>query len=425
MQASRKIGKTNTTMNADLNLKIKDFLTIHRAAQFGFLTGLVSHPTDRSDRDQSEFLDFLVLNLSAFGFQIDFHVVPDELCRNQGRASVTNIVARRSFGPGPTVALAANVDTLLAGEGWLRDPFSAVIENGRMFGRGVVSSKGALAAYAFAAQALSEFEDRLRGSVELHITWDGEADGDLGAGWLLKENHVSPDFVICPGTTYSVISSANGLLQMEAEIKGRSAPASRPEDGRDAIEAATRVMSAIYDLRNGYSKIKSEIPGIHSPAVLVSKIEGGENGRSVSEKCRLTITRSLTPEEDIGAVENEITNVIGVEVTRVPGVLCKIRRTGLSRPLVAGDPAQGLIAEFKSQSSTLFGEPLPEVGTPNGSMARHYAAAGIPTLLYGVGPANPAEAQVGAANEVLDLDDLRKSTELLSCTLAALLSADA
>lgn len=424
MQASVKLGKYLTTMNAELNLKIKDFLTKHRSAQFGFLTELVRHQTDQLAQDQTAFLEFLTLNLSSFGFQLDFHAVPQDLCDAQGRAPVTNIVARRTFGPGPVVALAANVDTVLAGDGWRRDPFSATIENGRMFGRGVVSAKGALAAYTFAAQALSEIEDTLTGSVELHITWDGETDGELGAGWLLGEKLASPDYVICPGTTHSLISSANGILQMEAEIKGRSAPASRPEDGHDALEAATRVMSAVYKLRDKYAKIQSKTPGIHSPAILVSKIEGGENGRTIGEKCRLTVTRSLIPEEEASSVENEITNVIGVEVTQVPGVLCKIRRTGLSLPLIAGEKAKYLVAKFQSQSARLFEQPLPEVGTPNGSMARHYAAADIPVILYGVGPARPAEAQVGAANEVLDLDDLRKSTELLSCTLAELLSAD-
>ncbi|NQW02238.1 MAG: M20/M25/M40 family metallo-hydrolase [Rhodospirillales bacterium] len=411
-------------MTAETHAKIREFLTRQRAAQFRFLTGLVRRPTDHPDVDFTEFLDFLVLNLSAFGFRIDYHSVPDARCQAAGRATVTNIVARRSFGPGPTVALAANVDTAPAGEGWQDDPFSARIENGRMFGRGVVSAKGALAAYVFAIQALAEMKTKIAGSVELHITCDGESDGDLGAGWLLAEKLVAPDYVICPGTTYSLISAANGLLQMEAEIRGRSAPASRPENGRDALEAATRVMAAVYGLRSAYAKIKSKIPGINSPSILVSKIQGGESGRAVSERSRLTVTRSLLPEEDVAVIENEITNLIGLEVTRVPGVLCKIRRAGLSLPLVGGDKARTLIDHFQNQAVAVFGNPLPEVGTPNGSMARHYAAAEIPTVLYGVGPANPAAAQVGAANEVLNLDDLRKSTEFLSCVLADILKSD-
>ncbi len=408
-------------MNAENTTKIRNYLTAHRAAQFRFLADLVRHATDRTDQDLAPFTDMVIVNLSAFGFELDFHTVPEDRCRNLGYNQLTNIVARRRFGPGPTVALVANGDTALAGEGWRGEPFAATIVDGRMFGRGVVSAKGALAAYVFAARALSEIADQLAGTIELHIIFDGEADGDLGSGWLLAENFVAPDYAICPGTSHSLITAANGTLQLEVEVRGRRAPASRPEDGRDALEAASRVMAKIYGLRDGYKNIKSDIPGIHAPTVVVSEIHGGARGRAVSERCRITITRSLIPEENATTVENEITNLVGIEVTRVPGVLCKVRRKGLSLPLTAGEKIQKLVDYFQAQSTAQWAGPLPEVGTATGTMARHYAAAGIPVVLYGVGPANPAEAQVGAANEVLDLDDLRKSTELLSMVLADIL----
>jgi len=413
--------KTITIMNAEHNAIFRDFLTNYRATQFGFLAELVRVPTDRPDQDVTAFLEMLASHLKTYDFEVTLHGVPEELCASHGFAPLTNVIARRSFGPGPTVALVANVDTSLAGDGWNQDPFAAKIVDGKMYGRGVVSAKGALAAYVFAARALSEVKDKLSGTVELHISFDGEADGDLGSGWLLSEKLVAPDFAICPGNTHSLMISANGILQLEVEIRGRRAPASRPEDGRDALEAASRVMSSIYGLRDENAKIKSEIPGINPPSALISEIQGGEYGRSVSERCMLTITRSLIPEEDAAKVENQITNRVGIEVTRVPGVLCKIRRKGLSRPLIANETTQIMVDHFQAQAPAVFDAPLPEVGTPHGTLARHYAAAGIPTVLYGVGPAKPSQAQVGAANEVLDLDDLRKSTELLSYVLADIL----
>ncbi len=408
-------------MNADQKSKIQDYLTTHRAAQFDLLADLVRFASDHPERETSEFRNSLISTLTKYGFTVEAFAVPNELCHERGFAPLENIVARRTLGPGPTVALVANVDTALAGDGWKHDPFAAKIVEGHMYGRGVVSAKGALAAYVFAACSVSEIAEDLTGTIELHITFDGEADGDLGAGWLLAEDHVAPTFAICPGNTHSLITSANGILQLEVEIRGRRAPASRPEDGRDALEAASRVMSSVYNLRESYKSIRSDIPGIHPPSALISEIQGGEYGRSVSEKCRLSITRSLIPEEKVSEAENALTNMVGVEVTRVPGVLCKVRRKGLSRPLIADEKTQTLVDHFQAQAPAVFDAALPEVGTPHGTMARHYAAANIPTVLYGVGPANPSAAQVGAVNENLDLDDLRKSTELLSYVLAGIL----
>lgn len=412
-------------MNAEQDTKIKGYLTKNRAVQFGFLTELVRRRSDKADLDQSAFVEFLSDHMRAFGFDVDLHEVPEDFCQIHGQSQVTNLVCRRYFGEGPTVALSVNMDTAPAGANWRRDPFSGAIENGRMYGRGSVRSKGSLAAYVFAVQALAEIEKTVSGTIELHITWDGEAGGELGVGWLLSQEHVMPDAVICPGTTHSVISAANGVLQLEVDIKGHGAPATRPADGNDALEAASRVMAKVYGMREVYAKVRSDVPGINSPSIVVSEIAGGESGRNIAERCRLTVTRSLIPEEDARGVENEITNMIGVEVTGVHGVLCKIRRIGLSLPLIAGDKAKVIVDRFQALAETLFDVKLPELGTPDGTMARHYAARDIPVVLYGVGPANPADAQVGAANEVLDLDDLRVSTELLSHVLAEMLDVHA
>jgi acetylornithine deacetylase/succinyl-diaminopimelate desuccinylase-like protein len=53
--------------------------------------------------------------------------------------------------------------------------------------------------------------------------------------------------------------------------------------------------------------------------------------------------------------------------------------------------------------------------------ARHYAAAGVPVVLYGAGPRSIEEANAHRADERLPLDDLRKAPEVVARTLASLL----
>jgi acetylornithine deacetylase/succinyl-diaminopimelate desuccinylase-like protein len=55
--------------------------------------------------------------------------------------------------------------------------------------------------------------------------------------------------------------------------------------------------------------------------------------------------------------------------------------------------------------------------------ARHYTAAGIPTVLYGAGPRTLREANGHAADECLRLNDLRRATATVACALADLLRA--
>lgn len=168
-------------MNETLENRIRDYLTVHRAEQFGFLASIVRV---RSEAVSGEFAG-VIKCLSEFAGarqvflqQID---VPEAECGKHNRRSAVNLVLRHDFGPGPKVVLAAHGDTAPAGDEWSHDPFSAEIEDGRMYGRGVASSKGDIAAYVFALLALIEAGTGLSGALEVHVTFDGESGGDLGA----------------------------------------------------------------------------------------------------------------------------------------------------------------------------------------------------------------------------------------------------
>ncbi len=57
--------------------------------------------------------------------------------------------------------------------------------------------------------------------------------------------------------------------------------------------------------------------------------------------------------------------------------------------------------------------------------ARHYSAAGVPTVLYGAGPRTLAEANGHHADENLSLDDLHRATEVVALALCELLAVQA
>src|SRR6202007_153880 len=99
--------------------------------------------------------------------------------------SAVNLVVRERFGHGPVIALNAHGDVVPPGEGWTADPYGAEIRDGWMYGRGAAVSKSDIVTYAFAMLALSQAAHSLRGSVELHVTYDEETGGEIGPKWLL------------------------------------------------------------------------------------------------------------------------------------------------------------------------------------------------------------------------------------------------
>ena len=187
--------------------------------------------------------------------------MPDALVREHGMVSATNLVVRRRFGDGPVIALNAHGDVVPPGEGWTRDPYGAEVEDGWMYGRGVAVSKSDFATYAFALLALEAAGAPLAGTVELHLTYDEEAGGEIGPKWLLEEGISRPDYAIGAGFSYAVVNAHNGCLHLEVLVRGRSAHAAMPFTGIDALEAATHLLGALYAARKDLAARVSAIPG--------------------------------------------------------------------------------------------------------------------------------------------------------------------
>ena len=129
----------------------------------------------------------------------------------------------------------------------------------------------------------------------------------------------------------------------------------------------------------------------------------------------------MIPEEDAAKVERDLTALIQASVG-VPGIGCNVRRIMLAEPLKPVPGLERLITPLQRNAQAVLGEPVPLYGVPLYTDARHYAAAGIPTVLYGAGPRTLIEANAHAADERLPLADLHKATEVVALTLLDLLS---
>jgi acetylornithine deacetylase/succinyl-diaminopimelate desuccinylase-like protein len=404
---------------------VRAFLDRSEAAAVEFLAELVKVPSDNPPGDCAPHARRAAGLLEQRGFQVERHPVPESLVHANGMISAANLVVRERFGAGPVVALNAHGDVVPPGEGWSSDPYGGEIRDGWMYGRGVAVSKSDFATYAYALLALKAVAGSggspLAGTVELHFTYDEEAGGAIGPKWLLDEGISQPDLAISAGFAYGIVTAHNGCLHLEVEVRGRSAHAARPETGHDALEAATSVLAALYDHRRGLAATRSAIAGIESPTLVVGLIRGGINTNVVPDAVTLRLDRRMIPEEDPAAVEAELVALIERSVAGRPGITCRVRRVMLALPLKPVPGLERLLAPLQRNAEAVMGEPVPVYGVPLYTDARHYAAAGIPTVLYGAGPRTLIEANAHAADERLPLADLRKATEVVALTLLDLL----
>ncbi|HWA79295.1 MAG TPA: M20/M25/M40 family metallo-hydrolase [Acetobacteraceae bacterium] len=401
---------------------IAHFLAGERARREEFLASLVRTASDNPPGDCAPHAERAASLLEGLGFIVERHPVPPELVRAHGMRSATNLVVRHCFGAGgPVIALNAHGDVVPPGEGWTRDPYGAEIVDGWMYGRGVAVSKSDFATYAWALLALKSLGRRLCGTVELHLTYDEESGGEIGPALLLSKGLSRPDLAIGAGFSYAVVTAHNGCLHLEITVHGKSAHAARPASGVDALEVANAILAQLYRGRAKLAARISTIPGIGSPQLTVGLIHGGINTNVVPDRVSFRLDRRIIPDEDPEEVEAALTAEIAAAAASFPKARIEVQRILLATPLVPLPGGKRLAEILCGHATRVMGEPVGTAGVPLYTDARHYAAAGVPVVLYGAGPRTIEEANAHRADERLPLADLHKATEIVALTLATLL----
>ncbi len=397
----------------------------HHAAQVEFLRAIVRVPTDMPPGDNAPAAGRAAELLTALGYEVERHPVPAAFLAGYGMKSVTNLIVRHRFGPGgPTIALNAHGDVVPPGEGWTRPPYEGVVEDGRMYGRGVAVSKSDIATYAYALSALRALEgaDAPRsGSVELHFTYDEEYGGLAGPEYLLAHGLTCPDYAIAASFSYAVVTAHNGCLQLEVTVHGRSGHGAMPESGRDAFRAGTLILNAIYAEADALKARKSRVPGIDHPTMIVGLIGGGINTNVVPDRLTLRLDRRMTPEEDPAAVEAGLRALIEAAAAGRDGIRVDVRRVLLARALTPRPGHERLVAAIQRHGRRVFGVDIPAIGVPLYADARIYGEHGVPVVMYGAGPRTLAEANAKKPDENLLLEDLRRATQVVAAAVHDLL----
>ena len=118
------------------------------------------------------------------------------------------------------IAVLGHLDVVPVGDGWTRPPFDAVIENGRMYGRGTNDDKGPSLAALFAMKAVRDAGIPLKKSIRMILGCDEES------GWEDMEYYGAheriPDIGFSPDASFPLINTEKGMLVLELR-----APAAR------------------------------------------------------------------------------------------------------------------------------------------------------------------------------------------------------
>jgi succinyl-diaminopimelate desuccinylase len=397
------------------------WIDAHFDEQVAFLQELIRVPTDTPPGNNTPHAERAAELLANMGLSAEKYAVPEAEVHAAGLQSITNLLVTRAYGPGKTVLLNAHGDVVPPGEGWTKNPYGGEIEDGQIYGRAAAVSKCDFSTYAFAVRALEAVAKPTTGSVQLLFTYDEEFGGEVGPGWLLQKKIIHPDLMIAAGFSYQVITAHNGCLQMEVTVHGKMAHAAIPDSGVDALQAAVKILNALYAQNTLYKQITSDVEGITHPYLNIGMIEGGTNTNVIPGRVTFKLDRRMIPEENPALVEATLRDIIARTAAEQPGVTVDVKRMLLANAMKPLPGNQPLVDAIQQHGKAVFGEDIPALGTPLYTDVRLFCEAGIPGVSYGAGPRTVLESNAKRADEHLALEDLRRATKVIARALSDLL----
>ena len=404
--------------------QLDQWIDAHFDEEVKFLQELIRVPTPTPPGNNAPHAERTAELLLAMGLKAEKHPVPQAEVHAAGLESITNLIVRRQYGSkgeGITVLLNAHGDVVPPGEGWTKDPYGGEIDNGNIYGRAAAVSKCDFSTFAFAVRALEAVARPGKGSVEMLFTYDEEFGGEVGPAWLLRHHIIKPDLMIAAGFSYQVITAHNGCLQMEVTVHGKMAHAAIPDSGIDALQAANKILTALYAQNTLYKEITSSVEGITHPYLNIGTIAGGTNTNVVPGRVTFKLDRRMIPEENPADVEATLRSIIAQAAADTLGVSVEVKRILLARALQPLPGNKPLVDSLQKHGQAVFGEPIPALGTPLYTDVRLFCEAGIPGVIYGAGPRTVLESHAKRADERLALEDLRRATKVIARTLHELL----
>jgi succinyl-diaminopimelate desuccinylase len=315
--------------------------------------------------------------------------------------------------PVPGVMFLGHSDVVPAGDGWSRPPFVPVREGDRLYGRGATDMKGGLAAVVLAMAALREAGAGLEGPVQLVCTVDEE---DLGTGIrALTADGPTGGFAACvvaEPTDLETVIGCRGDAYIELTVTGKAAHSGRPADGRNAINAAARIIDLIQRDHERLQLNRDDLLGAGSWNI--GRIDGGNGTSMVAAECRVWIDRRLMPGEDpqkiVAALAAQVSeagiDTDGISVRfdvfmEMPGF-----RTPADHPLVRR--AVSAVSAAGGGTSPVGGW---TAACDGGFIARDF---GIPTIVLGPGGLNDQAHQVDESISIDEIVTAAKAFALIS-----------
>ncbi|HUZ83894.1 MAG TPA: ArgE/DapE family deacylase [Gaiellales bacterium] len=379
--------------------------------------------------EEGEVQSELALRMGTAGLEVertdhtasDIAADPDFPGIEVARESLPVVSGRISGQPGGRrVLISGHVDVVPAGDElqWSSPPFSPVVRDGRLYGRGACDMKAGVVAGLAALRALVEtggIDDRA-GTATL-VTVPSEEDGGAGTLAAIRSGHTGDACVITEPTRLQVVTAQAGAITFRMTVTGRAAHAAFRKEGVSALDALWPLLLGLRDdeqRRNRAEKLRvMRDLGLPYPTS-IGRVIAGDWPSSVPDRLVAEGRYGVAVGQTVDQAEQELRSAVALACRADPWLSehpPSIEVTGgrfASAALPAGHPLQWSLG---TAARDVLGR-LPEfVGVPYGADMRLFVHQGAtPTVMFGPGDARLAHAP----DEHVDLEEVARCARTLA-----------
>ncbi|HEV2440479.1 MAG TPA: M20 family metallopeptidase [bacterium] len=300
-----------------------------------------------------------------------------------GRENVLAALPGRYPGA-PLLMLNGHMDTVPPSGSMRYPPFAAEVHDGRLWGRGAVDMKGAVAAMTVALAALRRAGVRPPRPVALAAVI-AEEGGNLGTAALGIGGPPADLAVVGEPSGLAIIPAHRGVYRCEVVVHGRAAHGSTPELGVNAIGLAARLIVAL-DERLPVMWKDQRHPVLGGPSVNIGTIRGGIATNVVPDRCEFTFGKRMVPGDSPERVRADLEAVIAATIGAAQAELVgDARFDAVARPPLDIAADHPLVRTLADAVTTVTGRPAAIGRFQAFTDAAVLQAAGTPAVVFGPG----------------------------------------
>jgi acetylornithine deacetylase len=323
-----------------------------------------------------------------------------------GRPNVVAVLRGTDPAAGRSLLLNGHTDTV--GEGGMPAPFTPVLRDDRLYGRGSSDMKAGLAAMVGAVAAIVAAGDPPRGDVLLTFAVD-EEHASIGTD-AIAQRYRADGAIVTEPTGLRICVAHKGFLWATIRTEGRAAHGSDYTAGIDAVAHMGRVLGALERLDREVLGTRSH-PLLGRPSVHASVISGGEGPSIYPPSCALVLERRTLPAESAADVRAELSAMLAGLAAADPSFRASLDVT-LARPGLEVDANAAIVRSLHGAVRRRTGRDPEHVGMSAWFDAALLAQAGTPTVIFG-----PSGAGWHGDEEYADLTSVADCAGILADTI--------